>query len=422
MKKFIIQKSLISISLMLVLMGLFISSCKKDNNNEGGKGAPTIKNLRAITAAPNDSVLTKVGPGQVVVIQGSNLQTVNAIYFSGVQATFNSALVADDNVVITVPAVDFSKINADQKNKIRLVTNYGEVTFTLPLLPPPPIISGVSNDYTAAGQTLTISGQYLYLINDVTFPGGSKGTNLVTTSTGTSITVTVPTGVTTGSLTVNGQGGTAIYKPYNDKVTGIACNFDDVFTYQYYSGNLTNDATLYPGNNGNYVQLTVNNLSVNDYAWYNGGRSINLNPVQWVPVASLGDLVSNWALKFEINVKEPWKAGTIMIRRDESGGWGFLARYEPWKASTTGSFSTNGWITVTIPFTQFKLPSGGLNGTGASATTLKQLLDTEGDQLTSVGDKQGKRGVSFMLINDSGTTPVGKVDMAIDNIRFVKTN
>ena len=41
-------------------------ACKKNNG-----GAPAITSLRASAPAPNDSTLTKAGPGQVVVIQGA---------------------------------------------------------------------------------------------------------------------------------------------------------------------------------------------------------------------------------------------------------------------------------------------------------------------------------------------------------------
>lgn len=404
--------------LFFAITASILTSCKKDNNSGA---APVITKIRAINPAPNDSTLTKVGPGQNIVIQGSNLITVQAVYFSGVAATFNTALAADNNLAITVPSVAFNSIAAGQANTIRLVTKYGEVTYKFPISPPPPVITGVSNEYTAPGQTLTIYGQYLYLISSITFTGGgSTGTNIVAAADGSSCTVTIPANATAGNIVVKTQGGTATYISYNDAVTGMACNFDNIFTYQYYSGNLTNSSALFPGNSGNYVELSTTGMSPYDFGWYNGGRSINLNAVQWVPVANLADPVENWALKFEISVKAPWKDGSLMIRRDENGDWGYVARYEPWKTATGNIYQTNGWVTVIIPLTQFKLPAaGGVNGLGNSAPDLPTLLNTMGSASSSSGNSQGKRGVSIMMINDAATAGTA-IDLAIDNIRFVK--
>ena len=94
---------------LLVVLTLFFAcftACKKEETNTSS-AAPVIRNLRAIAPAPNDSTLTKVSPGQLVVLQGDNFLGVKAVYFNGVLASFNAALVGKQNLVVTVPEPDF---------------------------------------------------------------------------------------------------------------------------------------------------------------------------------------------------------------------------------------------------------------------------------------------------------------------------
>ncbi|TCC91787.1 hypothetical protein EZ428_08525 [Pedobacter frigiditerrae] len=404
MKK--VFKNQFGLFIMLCVMVMATqSSCKKQENEK----PPVINRIRAIAPAPNDSTLTKVGSGQNIVIQGANLKSASAVYFSGFPATFNAALVGDNNFVVTVPSILFSNIPKGQENTIRLVSKYGETIFKFPVSPPPPIVNSVSNEYTLPGQTITLYGQYLYLITNITFPGGADGTNVVSKPDGTSCTVTIPLGATSGDIIVKTQGGSTKYSSYNDQVTGMLCNFDNVNTFSYGSTR-TNDQTLFPGAQGFYARMFTGPISSFNYAWYDANRSINLNPVQWVPLANLQDPVASYVLKFEIFVKEPWGGGGLMIRRDE-GTWLYLARYEPWKATLPTPFTSNQWYTVTIPLTQFKTKTNNGEGTGNSVPTLADLTNST-----------GRRPMVFMYINDTSTPVTTKFDVAIDNIRIVKAN
>jgi hypothetical protein len=411
MKNFNLMYKVTKVVLIISVLGFMLTSCKKDSNI----ASPVISRVRAITPAPNDSVLTKVLPGQLVVLQGSNFTNVKAVYFDGVMATFNVALAADNNLVITVPSgIDFTKIAASEVNTIRMITASGEVTFKFPISPPPPIVTAVSNEYALPGSTLTLYGQYLYLINKVSFTGGDA-TNIVSATDGLSLTLTIPAGATTGNIIVNGQGGTATYISYNDKTTGMLCNFDNINNYSY-GASIKNDALLFPGNTGYYAEMfTTAPIATFDYAWYNSNRSINLNAVQWVPKANLADPVSSYALKFEVYVTKPWQGGTVMIRRADESSWVYICRYEPWRRSPANvNFTTTGWTTVIMPLTNFKMKTSLGEGTGASAVSLSQLINSVDVNAT------GSRQLGFMLINDQNVAGLTVVDVAIDNIRIVK--
>jgi Surface glycan-binding protein B xyloglucan binding domain/IPT/TIG domain len=387
---------------------LTIASCKKDSNT----GVPVITRLRAVSPAPNDSVLTKAGPGQTVVIQGSNLGSTLQVYFNGYPSPFNSALLADDNIVVTIPAdMPFASLDQAQLNKVKVVTTNGEVTFEFPIVPPPPVVSAASNEYAMAGDHLILTGNNFFFVDKVIFPGNIEvATNIVTNATGTSLEVTVPAGITAaGPLKVKNRYGlgTSLLL-FNDFVTGVLCNFDNINTLNNWAGASikTAAATEFPGNTGGYANLKYGSIPANDFVWYGGGRSLNVEiKGPWVPVANISDPLDNYAVKFEVNAKSAWKGGSLFIVRDYT--WDFLARYEPWIGNP--EFKTNGWQTVVIPLSMFKSKANGQDGTGSPAASITALL----------GGGSGMAGINIFVINAQNAV-LPSFDIAVDNFRVAK--
>lgn len=381
------------------------SGCKKDNKG----GQPAIRQIRAIDPSPNDSVLTQAGPGQTIVIQGSNLVTTTQIYFNGYPAPFNSALFTDVDLVVTIPAdMPFASLDQGQLNTIRIVTSFGEITYTFPIVPPPPVISSMSNEMAVAGDKVTLYGNNFFFIDKVIFPGNIEvTTDLVTNISGTTLELTIPAGITQGGTiqVVNQYGtGTSILL-FNDLVTGVLCNFDNVNTFSWGSP-VKDDAVLFPGNRARYAHLKQDNIGANNWDWWNGNRGIITNPVNWVPAANVNDPAASFAMKFEVYIKEAWTTGCMYIGPPPDDTWKFLNRFEPWK--NTPGFKTDGWVTITIPLNQFKNKADdGTNGAGPAATTVADIIDGINEV------------VKFMFVNDTAT-PIDKMDMAIDNIRVVK--
>ncbi len=406
-------KSLNHLLLFIVAASIFtMVACKKDN---AGAGAPpSIKQIRAITPAPNDSVLTAALPGQFVVIQGSNLASAMQISFYGFPATFNSGLFSDNNLVVSVPAIKWDSIPPGKVNTVEVVTPGGTATYTFNITAPVPTIINVSNENAVAGTTITITGTNFYGITKVTFPGGILGTNLIATGT-TQLTVTVPAGITTGdSLRVTGTYGTGVprfvFDNYLLPKTGFLANFEDGNTYfgwQWWGGSKTNDATLFPNNTGNYIRVHPSgSINAGDGSWYSDNRAVMVASGAWLPAANLTDPIADYALKFEINVKTTWSNGSLMIA--PNGNFNYLARYAPWGSTSSGQFVTNGWQTVTIPLTSFLKGTGSYNASGSSAPTIATL--TGGTNAASM---------QIMLYNDSAT-PLASFDAAVDNVRIVK--
>lgn len=391
----------------VIALGAF-SACNKEKQG----GPPSVDKVRANLPSPNDSTLTKAGPGQWIVIEGENLASTSQLYFNGWPATFNNGLFSNNSMVVLIPPdMPFASLDQSKLNTIRIVNPSGETTFTFAIEPPPPIISSMSNEMAVADDVVTIYGNNFFFITKVIFPGNIEVTSGITSNaSGTQLTLTVPAGITTGGTikVVNRYGTGTSLLLFNDFTTGVLCNFDNVNTINNWAGvTISSSAVDFPSNRGTYARMTYSGVAAGDWAWWGGGRSINCEVTrQWVPVANLGEPASNFALKFEFNTKIPWKNGTILL--DRNYGWAYLGRYEAWNTATGGveNFNSDGWKTIVVPLSNFKNNNG--NGTAASS-------------LTALLGAAGSGGFNLYFIND-GTAPVTTFDAAIDNIRVVRVS
>ncbi|CAH0304511.1 MULTISPECIES: glycan-binding surface protein [unclassified Pedobacter] len=392
--------------LLLILVAIIffaVQGCKKDASSSSSSGPPVITGVRNYVPSPGDSLLTRVGTGKWVVITGSNLKGALQIYFNGVKGSFNDAWFSDTSAIVLMPAViPFPLVEPSQLNTIRFVTTKGETTFSFPIVAPAPTISEISNESANPGDSVTIKGLNFFFIQRVSYAGvevtGFKGAN-----DGTVISMAVPASVSTpGPVIVTTKSGTATtFYNVHDFTTGVLNNYDGINTFSWGS-DVSNSAVNFPGNNGNYGILKATNIPAGNGSWWEGGRSINTNAVQWVPTANLQDTLNKYSLKFEIAVKKPWTDGSIQIVKDYT--FTYSAFYRPWKNAngSNGSFKTNGWQTVTVPLSNFLK-------NGLPSPTLTELLGSTGN---------GAINVTF---TNDGSTVVTDFEAAIDNIRIVKT-
>lgn len=378
-----------------------VNACKKENLS-----SPVVTGLRAISPAPNDSTLTQVVPGQIVVIKGNNLNGLQQVLFDGYQASVNTALNTNGTIVITVPSgILFTSLSSDVANTIKVITNHGETVYKFAVVPPPPVITSISNEFAHGGDTITITGSYLYTVQSVTFPGDNTvSSGFVSDSTGVSLQVVVPNGITPGdadSLAVITEGGTG--KAAFNNTYGMIADFewgDPHFGWQYWGGIMGSDATKFPDGWGNYIEINPPGpINGNDQGWYANNRAVMIASSPWEGV-NIGDPPGNYALKFQMYVLVPWTAGSL--ETVIAGNFSYMATYAPWQQTSNGRFLTNGWITVTIPLSSFT------NSNGNPASTVSTLTDG-----------QPGNTVQIMLYNN-GTTPIQSFDAAFDNVRIVK--
>lgn len=384
----------------LAVTFMLLQACENDEVN-----SPVITGIINYAPSPDDTVLQSLTPGQWVVVTGHNLQDALQISFNGISASFNSGLFSDTYAVVQVPSViPFPSIPAEKLNTIQYITSHGAATFEFNIVAPAPIITRISNENANPGDSVYIYGTNLFLLTKISF-AGVPITSYTSSVNGTSVGFVLPELSQSGPVVVaNQSGGDSTVYNVND-VTGVLCDFDDINTMSWGTGT-NNSSADFPGNKGYYAVLKNSILSGGDEVWWNWERSINTNAVQWVPVSSLNEPVGNYAFKFEINVPDAWKGTSIVILKDYT--WTYVAPYEPWKDANgdTFSYSTNGWLTVTIPLSEFRKDKG----TGLAVTSLTDLLGSTGNG-----------SVNIYTINTSASSPTATgLTAAIDNIRVVK--
>jgi len=397
-------KYLLFLSMMLII--IMLTSC---NNDDDSNGAPVITEVRNYAAAPNDTLVNKLVPGQWVVLKGSNFKNAVKIAFNGVSIPFDVGLFSDEYAVVQLPyVIPFPSVPENQLNTIEVATAGGSTIFNIDIVAGPPSLAAISNENPVEGEIVTVFGTNLFLISELSF-GGVAITDYVTKDDGTAISFPVST-TTSGPLKIITASGEILTTfNVNDLTTGVLCNFDTIGSMAWGTSTSNNDPA-FPGNHGWYPILDTPVLNAGDGAWWGGGRSINIeNGSEWVSAADLDLDIDQFALKFELNVPGDWNGISMFIVRDYN--WDFLARFEPWKlpGTKTANFTTKGnWVTVTIPLTEFRTKKDGIDGTGNSATSLSELFGSK------------KKTINFFAVNTSDKPSTTGLRAGIDNIRIVK--
>ncbi|MEP7143626.1 MAG: IPT/TIG domain-containing protein, partial [Ferruginibacter sp.] len=152
--------------LIVIIAGLAYLGCKK---NDSGGGPPMISNVRAVDSAKRDSSFVQALPGTLIVIQGSNLGGLQAVYFNDTSAYFNPSYATSTNIIVTIPAsAQTVATNPNVPSIIKVVTDHGTTTYAFTLYLPPPSISSISLDNS--GTLVYINGYNLVGIKKITFP------------------------------------------------------------------------------------------------------------------------------------------------------------------------------------------------------------------------------------------------------------
>lgn len=140
--------------------------------------------------------------GISVTINGSNLMGATAVYLGGIlQSTFT--VVSNTMITTTVPS-------GAQSGPISVTTPSGTATSLNPFFVAPSITS-FTPTIGPIGTVVTITGTNFFGVGQVTFNGVTAAISSVTPTT---IVATVPTGATSGPISVSSQGGVATSAAY----------------------------------------------------------------------------------------------------------------------------------------------------------------------------------------------------------------
>ena len=409
MKRNIKNKKLASIAMLLLAIlfsGTVFQACEK---NDSDSGMPVVNYIRITDSIKSDSLVVGALMGNIIVIMGENLQDVNQIWFNDQQASVNTNLVTSNAIIVTVPNV----IPGIVTNKMRLITSNKKDTLVVPfnVKVPAPQLDAMLCEYVPTGGTAVIQGNFL--INDpssplkVIFPGNVEGT--VTDVTINQIKVTVPAGSGVGPIQVKTIYGSTNSTFFFRDDRNIILDFDTKTAAGGWRAGVIANSNPDPIS-GNFVKFSGTMAGKSGATWNEDAFSFDYWPIANgrpdVPIYT-GDL-ANAVIKFECNVFDTWQAGALQMiftPYSTNGTNSYIADgsvprglWIPWKA--TGTFKTAGWITVTIPLSDFKYaPDGSICSNALSADMLS--------------------GLTFFVYSGGVDGVDGTVNMCIDNIRVV---
>lgn len=178
-----------------------LSSCSNDNNT-GSSGIPAVVSVSKAVAGDLTPVTLGV-PKNVYIIKGSGFSTLQKIYFNDFDTYFNPTLVTDTAIFVTI---DEKTPYANASNELKIVTKGGTVVYHFVIAPPPPTFGSYNPINPAAGDVITIYGNYF--LDPIVKIGGVTAT--IISSTLTEIKVKVPTGSNDKYVSVSNISGTAI--------------------------------------------------------------------------------------------------------------------------------------------------------------------------------------------------------------------
>jgi len=392
--------------LITLFTGLLFQAC---DGNEEEMFMPEISYVRITDPLKSDSLVAHAFMGSTVAIMGNNLKDVDEIWFNDQKAFVNFSFVTNSTIIVTIPAI----IPATVTNMMLLVNSNKVDTLKYPfgVDVPAPLVNSLLCEYVVDGGTAVVKGNFF--IDDpssplkVIFPGNLEGT--IESFTINEIRVTVPEGAGVGPISVKSIYGNTRSAFWFRDDRNMVLNFDDLTAAGgWRSGKIGNSNPA--GIDGNYVRFQGALLGAAGASWAEDDFSFNFWPSSnGRPDAPFytGE-IADGVIKFEIYVVEPWASCALQMiftPYSTSGTNGYIGDasvprglWIPWKDS--GTYKTEGWITVSFPLSSFTFTGSG--GTCANVLT-KEML----------------RGLTFFVWNGGVAGTDCTPHICIDNIRVV---
>ena len=339
----------------------------------------------------------------------------------------NTSFITDNTLLVDIP----KNIPSAVTDKIYMINGAGDTTtYDFHVIVPPPVVSSMSCEYAAAGDEVTITGDYFiqdpYKPLQITFNDGELPVTEIKSISKNSLTFIVPVGATSGRVYVESVYGKSKSQFVYKDTRNILFDFDGSH------GGLTAGHGWRPGrirNNGidgSYLYLGgANMLGKVGATWDEDDFAMNYWPEPSAGFPELSSITSfkefldtcdinDMALKFECRVpaSSPWSASALQMIFTGNNNVTFQTAnsqyynadiprglWLPWQNS--GSFNTGShWTTVTIPLSAFNKT---YEGQAAGKTITKDMLT----------------GFTFFLwsggIEGTDCTP----ELDIDNVRVV---
>jgi len=378
-------------------------------------GLPEVRYVRIPDVLSADSLLVSAFMGSNIAIIGKNLTSVTELWFNDQKAVLNTSLMTDKVIIVGVPSTIPGKVT----NKMYLLNKDKDtVAFDFKVDVPAPLVSAMKCEYVADGEVAVIRGNFFLPVAgagypEVVFTPNIKATEIIA-FTLNEIQVKVPAGAQAGPVTVLSRYGANRSKFHFRDSRGMILDWDNLNASGGWRSGVTSNNDPVAGIDGNYVRFKGSMTADPSATWNEDAFSFNLwGSSNGRPQGDLFTTVpAESVLKFEINVPDAWKSGALQMIFTPWGTAdtnGYLADgttprglWMPWKAS--GSYTTDGWETVTIPLKEFKYNHEGV-----------------GVELAGAGNWGG---LTFFLWH-GGEQAKGEdcsPTLCIDNIRVVPAN
>ena len=338
-------------------------------------GLPVITFIRYQDNNSEERLLDGAFMGDNILIIGENLTSIQEVWFNNVQALLNINFVTKNTLFVNVPR-DLPSVRTD---KIYFITGQKDTVeynnFEVKI--PAPVINRMKCEFLPEGADVVVYGDY-FLATDPSKIKVFIGDYEIPTSDIVSyekaiLVFKAPPMDIKGPLEVKTlYGASGRSKDIFRDDRGMITDFDDGFTSGGWgrpsAGQIQNDPEL--SLIGNYMRWEG---SVDGDNWngnYDNGWVFNYwGEEHGKPTGNLfpSDPVTS-TFKFEANVLQAWSAFPMSILfyaqgQQESAIWdqgyprGF---WRPWAVNGESSpFITDGWITVSIPLSDFKWASNG---------------------------------------------------------------
>lgn len=384
-KYFIREIKALSLFIAFLITSFIFTGCEdKDENGNSEMNISGIYLEDANSKVP-DRPIEFARLGQLIRIEGTGFTGLKRVYINGYSCYLNPVYITDRSFLVKVDK-DIPTTDAEEnvRNTIQLVKDNTQLTHTFTIRSSAPSITHLSNSLPKAGERITVYGNGLQEVSKIIFPGNIvvEGIdNIISDIDGKFFLVDVPAGITeSGSIEIECANGGAYSPAYFNYTKGIILDFD---------------TEGQQGSWGSNASMVFAEDLVTDPLETGRGKCVMIPAAKQIPVAAgknrntevwtAGNGVDDWTtatrgiptetnvsecgIQFDIYVPEnnPWVgSGFIklcLLNGLNGGEWATsdnkdCYNYVPWVVNGKSvPFYTNGWQTVTIPFSQFYICS-----------------------------------------------------------------
>ena len=353
-----------------ILTGFTFQSCNDNPDKyEMADGVPEVFYVRVPAPESADSLLVQAFMDNTICLVGNNLRSVKELWFNDQRALLNSSFITDNTLLVTIPKT----IPTVVTNKLYMITKANDtIPYDFGVQVPEPYVARISCEYAHDGSEAVLYGDYF--IDDPNVPltismaGNIPVTDIISIEK-TQVRFKIPSGAQKGYITVKSIYGVgrSHFQFRDDR--GMILDWDVLNANGgWRSGKVKN--TDPAGISGNYVYFTGALSGEAGADWPEDGFSFNLwGSANGRPEGDLFDTApAESVLKFEINVTQPWASLALQMiftpwaTRDTNG---YIADasvprglWRPWQGMT-GGYTTDGWVTVAFPLSEFKYKHDG---------------------------------------------------------------